>query len=264
MSDDLIVSGVEVVYQRAIVALHDVSFRVNRGQIVALIGSNGAGKTTSLRACSGFIGLDNARVTKGSITYKGKSLVGLRPPEVARCGIVLVPEREKVFPNLTVAENLSVVLCRNPDQRKRLHALVYESFPRLAELCNKEAGLLSGGERQMLAIGAAILCSPELLMIDELSMGLAPVIMEDLIRRLLDVRRELGMTLLLVEQSAAAVLSFADYAFVLENGRVALHGDAARLRNDDNVRKLYLGLSDAGRLNYRDARRNRLQSAGRD
>jgi branched-chain amino acid transport system ATP-binding protein len=116
----------------------------------------------------------------------------------------------------------------------------------------------------MLAIGAAILCAPELLMIDELSMGLAPVIIEDLIRRLLEVRRELGITLLLVEQSAAAVLSFADYAFVLENGRVAMHGEAARLRDDDDVRKLYLGLSDSGRVNYRDARRLRLESAGRD
>jgi branched-chain amino acid transport system ATP-binding protein len=264
MSNDLIVSGVEVVYQRAIVALHEVSFRVNQGQIVALIGSNGAGKTTSLRACSGFIGLDNARVTKGSIVFKGQSLIGLRPPEVARRGIVVVPERDKVFPNLTVAENLAVVLCREPDRRKRLNALVYDSFPRLAELRDKEAGLLSGGERQMLAIGAAILCAPELLMIDELSMGLAPVIIEDLIRRLLEVRRELGITLLLVEQSAAAVLSFADYAFVLENGRVAMHGEAARLRDDDDVRKLYLGLSDSGRVNYRDARRLRLESAGRD
>lgn len=261
MSGDLVISGVEVIYQRAIIALNDASFRVDQGQIVALIGSNGAGKTTSLRAISGFIGLDNARVTKGSITYKGESISGLRPPEVARRGIVLVPEREKVFPNLTVAENLAVVLCRDERQRRRLLALVYESFPRLAEMRRTEAGLLSGGERQMLAIGAAILCSPELLMIDELSMGLAPIIIDEVIRRLLAIRRELGITLLLVEQSAAVVLKCADYAYVLENGRVAMQGAAAKLRDDDNVRKHYLGLSDGGRANYREARQRRLGAA---
>ncbi|MGE0038699.1 MAG: ABC transporter ATP-binding protein, partial [Xanthobacteraceae bacterium] len=227
----------------------------------ALIGANGAGKSTTLRAISGFIGLDNAKIKKGGVTYKGESLVSLRPPQITRRGIVLVPEREKIFPNLTVAENLAVVLARDESQRKRLLSLVFESFPRLADLRNKEAGLLSGGERQMLAIGAAILCGPELLLIDELSIGLAPVIVEELVRRLVQIRSELGIALLLVEQSAAAVLSFADYAYVLENGRVALHGEAARLRDDDNVRKLYLGLSDTGRVNYRDARRKRVEAA---
>lgn len=262
MSGDLVLRNVEVVYQRSIIGLYDVNLRVAKGQIVALIGANGAGKSTTLRAISGFIGLDNAKVTKGEVTYKSESLLGLRPPQVTRRGIVLVPEREKIFPNLTVTENLAVVLARDESQRKRLLSLVFESFPRLAELRNTEAGLLSGGERQMLAIGAAIVCDPELLMIDELSMGLAPVIVEELIRRLLRIRCELGITLLLVEQSAAAVLSFADYAFVLENGRVALHGEAAKLRNDDGVRKLYLGLSESGRVNYRDARRKRLEAAG--
>lgn len=261
MSGDLVLRNVEVIYQRSIIGLYDVSLQVAKGQIVALIGANGAGKSTTLRAISGFIGLDNAKVTKGEVIYKGESLIGLRPPQITQRGIVLVPEREKIFPNLTVAENLAVVLARDESQRKRLLSLVFESFPRLAELRNKEAGLLSGGERQMLAIGAAIVCGPELLLIDELSMGLAPVIVEELVRRLLQIRSELGITLLLVEQSAAAVLSFADYAFVLENGRVALHGEAARLRNDDTVRKLYLGLSDSGRVNYRDACRKRVEAA---
>lgn len=261
MTSDLVVRDLEVIYQRSIVGLSNVSFSVGRGQIVALIGANGAGKSTSLRAVSGFIGLDNARVTKGELTYRGESLIGLRPPQIAKRGIVLVPEREKIFPNLTVLENLAVVLTRDEGQRKRLNALVFESFPRLAELKNKEAGLLSGGERQMLAIGAAIACGPELLLIDELSMGLAPVIVEELCSRLLQIRRELGITLLLVEQSASAVLSFADYAFVLENGVVALHGEAAKLKSDDNVRKLYLGIAEGGRSNYREARQKRLERA---
>jgi branched-chain amino acid transport system ATP-binding protein len=168
-----------------------------------------------------------------------------------------VPEREKIFPNLTVAENLAVVVPRSGLGRRRQEEMIYRFFPRLADLRGRQAGLLSGGERQMLAIGAAIMCAPDLLMIDELSLGLAPVVIDDLIRRLLEIRRELGITLLLVEQNAAVVLSFADYAFLLENGRVAMHGEAAKLRADDNVRKLYLGLSDGGRINYREARERR-------
>jgi branched-chain amino acid transport system ATP-binding protein len=250
----LVVEDIEVVYQRAIVALQGVSLSVEPGQIVALIGSNGAGKTTCLRAISGFIGLDRAKVTRGRISYKGAVLNGLRPPEVARRGLVLVPEREKIFPNLTVAENLAVVVSRGGQDRRKAESMVYGFFPRLHELRRHQAGFLSGGERQMLAIGAAIMCAPETLMIDELSMGLAPVVIDDLIQRLLQIRRDLGITLLLVEQSAAAVLGFADYAFVLENGRVALHGEAKKLAKDENVRKLYLGLSEGGRTNYRYAR----------
>lgn len=253
----LLVEDIEVVYQRAIVALHGVSLGIEPGQIVALIGSNGAGKTTCLRAISGFIGLDGAKVTRGRISYKGAALNGLRPAEVARRGLVLVPEREKIFPNLTVAENLAVVVSRSERDRHKNEAMVYGFFPKLHDLRGKQAGLLSGGERQMLAIGAAIMCAPELLMIDELSMGLAPVVIDDLIQRLLQIRRDLGITLLLVEQSAAAVLGFADYAFVLENGRVALHGEARKLCEDENVRKLYLGLSEDERPNYRSARMKR-------
>lgn len=261
MTPMLVVEDLEVVYQRAIIALHGVNLSVCPGQIVALIGSNGAGKTTSLRAISGFIGLDYARVTRGRILYKGELLNDLRPPEVTRRGLVLVPEREKIFPNLSVAENLAVVVSRSKQDRRRQEMLVYRFFPRLADLRGRQAGLLSGGERQMLAIGAAIMCSPELLMIDELSMGLAPVVIDDLIQRLLEIRRELGITLLLVEQSAAIVLSFADYAFVLENGRVVMQGEATKLREDENVRRLYLGLSDSGRVNYRDARQRRREGA---
>jgi branched-chain amino acid transport system ATP-binding protein len=258
MTPILAVDGLEVVYQHAITALHGVSLSVRTGQIVALVGANGAGKTTTLRAISGFIGLDNARVTKGRILYKGEQINGLRPPQITARRVVLVPEREKVFPNLTVAENLAVVVSpSNAQGRRRLETMVYGFFPRLADMRGREAGLLSGGERQMLAIGAAIMCSPELLLIDELSMGLAPVVIDELVEQLLEIRRELGITLVLVEQSAAVVLSFSDYAFVLENGRVVMEGVAKTLREDENIKKFYFGLSDGERVNYRDARSRR-------
>ena len=249
----LVVEDIEVVYQRAIVALQGISFSVEPGQIVALIGSNGAGKTTCLRAISGFIGLDRAKVTRGRISYKGDVLNGLRPP---RSGAARSGPRSRARKDLPQPDGGGKSRGRRVpwQDRRKAKSMVYGFFPRLHELRRHQAGFLSGGERQMLAIGAAIMCAPETLMIDELSMGLAPVVIDDLIQRLLQIRRDLGITLLLVEQSAAAVLSFADYAFVLENGRVALHGEAKKLAKDENVRKLYLGLSEGGRTNYRYAR----------
>jgi len=250
------VSGLEVVYQRAITALHGVSFTVEGGEIAAILGANGAGKTTTLRAISGFIGLDNARVTAGSIRYRGEAIENRRPHQVTRLGVVLVPERDKVFPNLSVAENLAAVAPARAGaaERRRLEQLVFDAFPRLAGLRDRQAGLLSGGERQMLAIGAAIVCGPELLLVDELSLGLAPVIVDDLAERLAALRQDLGFTLLLVEQNAAVALRIADRAFVLENGRVVLSGSAEELRRNEAVRRAYLGLGEAGaeRRSYRD------------
>ena len=256
MTDEalLTVERLEVVYQRAITALHGVTLSVRAGEIVAVLGANGAGKTTTLRAISGFIGLDNARVSKGRILYKGAAIENLRPDQVTHRGIVLIPERNKVFPNLTVAENLSAVSPARhgaADQR-RLQDLVYASFPRIAELRDKLAGLLSGGERQMLAVGAAIMCGPELLLVDELSLGLAPVIVEDLGRRLVEIRRELKLTIVLVEQSAAFALKLADRAYVLETGRVVLEGTAAELEGNPDVAHAYLGTASGERRSYRD------------
>jgi branched-chain amino acid transport system ATP-binding protein len=258
MTSLLTIDGLEVSYQRVIVALHGISLTVSEGQIVALLGANGAGKSTTLRAISGFIGLDNARVTKGEVRYRGEAIHNLRPPQITKRGIVLVPEREKVFPNLTVSENLAVVISKESlHERRRRQDFVYSFFPRLGNLRSKEAGLLSGGERQMLAIGAAIVCAPELLLIDELSMGLAPVIIDDLIERLLEIRRELNITLLLVEQSASVVLNFVDYAYVLENGHIAMEGSAKDLRDNEDIQKVYLGVSAGERASYRDARERR-------
>lgn len=252
----LSVEHVEVIYQRAIAALHGVSLNIREGQVTALLGANGAGKTTTLRAISGFIGLDNARVSRGKIRYRGQSIENWRPDRVARLGMRLVPERDKVFPNLTVLENLDAVASPNLTraERSQLVELVFETFPRLVTHSRKSAGLLSGGERQMLAIGAAIVCKPHLLLIDELSLGLAPVIVEDIAQRLVSLRREMNLTILLVEQSASVALKIADYAYVLENGRVTIAGAATDLREDPSVQNAYLGHGSSGsdRRNYRD------------
>ena len=255
----LAVEKLEVVYQRAITAVQGISLAVERGKIVALLGTNGAGKTTTLRAISGFLGLDDARVTEGAITFLGGRIDNLPPHEVTRRGIALVPEREKVFPNLTVAENLLVPVARaaGAAERRRLEEMAFQFFPRLADLRSRLGGLLSGGERQMLALGCALACRPELLLIDELSLGLAPVVVEDLAQRLRQIRRELGLTILLVEQSAAVALAIADHGYVMENGRIVLDGAAERLRAHPDVQEFYLGGSAGARRSYRDVKQYR-------
>ena len=255
----LAVDKLEVVYHRAVTAVQGVSLAVERGQIVALLGTNGAGKTTTLRAISGFLGLDDARVTEGAIAFDGAPIANLPPHDITRRGIALVPERDKVFPNLTVAENLSAPVAHRVSaaEQHRLAAMVLQFFPRLAELRGRTAGLLSGGERQMLALGSALMCAPKLLLIDELSLGLAPVVVEDLARRLADIRGALGTTILLVEQSAAVALAIADHGYVMENGRIVLDGSAERLRAHPDVQEFYLGHATGARKSYRDVKQYR-------
>jgi len=253
------VDKIEVVYKRAITAVQGVTLSVAERQIVAVLGTNGAGKTTTLRAISGFLGIDDARVTEGTITFNGARIDNRPPHDISGRGIVLVPEREKVFPNLTVAENLSAPVPRatGSSERHRLNERAYHFFPRLAELRSRTAGLLSGGERQMLAIGAALMCNPQLLLVDELSLGLAPIIVQDLTRRLSAIRDELGIAVLLVEQSAAAALEISDYAYVMENGRIVLDGDRDRLRSHQDVQEFYLGQAGGERRSYRDVKQYR-------
>ena len=253
----LAVEGLEVAYHRVAIALHGVSLRVMPQTIAVLLGNNGAGKTTTLRAISGFIGLDDASVTAGTIRFAGQPVENQPPHANTRRGIVLVPERDKVFPNLTVAENLTVAASRRAGtaERHRLEALVFQFFPALARLRSRLAGLLSGGKRQMLALGSAIVCKPELLLIDELSLGLAPVVVEDLVGRVSNIRRELGITILLVEQNARVALAIADYGYLLENGRVVLEGPAVELRGRREIQQAYLGqASGEERRSYRALR----------
>jgi branched-chain amino acid transport system ATP-binding protein len=258
----LSVEKLEVVYQRAITAVQGISLAVPQGQIVGILGTNGAGKTTLLRAISGFHGIDDARVTEGSIRFKGRAIENGEPHRIARAGIAIVPERDKAFPNLTVAENLAVPAGppgeRAAERRRREEQLAH-FFPRLGDLRHRTAGLLSGGERQMLAIASALVCRPELLLVDELSLGLAPVVVVELMGRLVQIKRELGITVMLVEQSAAVALDVADYSYVLENGRIVLDGDSARLRDHPDIQEFYLGQASGGgaRRSYRDVKQYR-------
>jgi branched-chain amino acid transport system ATP-binding protein len=253
----LAIDDLRVAYHRVAVALHGVTLRVMPQAIVALVGNNGAGKTTTLRAISGFIGLDNARVIGGSICFAGQQIENAMPHANTARGIVLVPERDKVFPNLTVAENLTVAASRRAStvERRRLDELVFQLFPALAPLRSRLAGLLSGGERQMLAFGSAIVCKPELLLVDELSLGLAPVVVDDLARRLHNIRQELGITVLLVEQNVGVALAIADYGYVIESGLVVLEGPASELRGRQEVQQSYLGQATREELrSYRTLR----------
>jgi len=259
MTDILLrLEQLEVVYHRVITAVQGISLEVPRGSIVALLGTNGAGKTTTLRAISGFIGLDDARVTEGAIHYRGKRIENIAPHRVTALGIALVPERSKVFENLTVAENLEAVVPRRGAHRRRLVDSVYTLFPALARLRSREAGYLSGGERQMLAIGTALACAPELLLVDELSQGLAPVIVDELMDQILRVRAELGTTVLLVEQNAHIALEVADYGYVMENGRIVLDGTPERLRAHADIQEFYLGAGGGERRrSYREVKQYR-------
>ena len=259
MSDSpfLEVEKLEVVYHRSITAIQGINLTVRRGQIVAILGTNGAGKSTTLRAISGFLGIDDARVTDGGITFDGRRIENRPPNEITRLGVALVPERDKVFPTLTVAENLAAPFA--PTRGRGAGAeFAYHAFPRLADLRQRTAGLLSGGERQMLAIASALMCQPQLLLVDELSLGLAPAIVEELTARLVQIRSDLNLTIVIVEQSAAVALSVADYGYVLENGRCVLDGDAARLRAHGDIQEFYLGQSTGTeRRSYRAVKQYR-------
>jgi branched-chain amino acid transport system ATP-binding protein len=245
----------EVVYHRVVTAIQGVSLEVPTGSIVALVGTNGAGKTTTLRAISGFLPSEDAEVTDGEITFNGRRVNGRLPHELARAGIILVPEREKVFATLSVKENLEFA-SREGGAITLDRVLGY--FPRLAERQAQLAGYLSGGEKQMLAIGMALLCRPTLLLIDELSLGLAPILIKELMERLQHVSRELGLTVLLVEQNANAALAISTYGYVMEGGRVVFSGKAAELMSHPDVREFYLGGSAKSEAkSYRDIKQYR-------
>jgi branched-chain amino acid transport system ATP-binding protein len=218
-------------------AVRDVSFEVEEGAVFVLLGANGAGKTSILRSISGLI-----PTRDGAISALGRSLAGFAPHQVARAGISHVPEGRRVFPNLTVEENLivSFLPARSAVPLAEAFAAVYELFPRLAERRRQHGGTLSGGEQQMLAIGRAMMNFPKLLMLDEPSLGLSPVLAELVFERLAEIRRH-GMTILLVEQNATC-LEMATHGVILANGRVALAGDRHALQDSDFVRRAYLGL----------------------
>ncbi|MEU6147511.1 ABC transporter ATP-binding protein [Streptomyces sp. NPDC047081] len=229
-------------YGRAQTALHGVSLNVPDGAAVAVLGANGAGKSTLMRALSGTLGHHRGTIDAGTITYRGRSLRGLNPADIVAAGVVQVPEGRRVFATLSVEENLraGAAAVRDRAARARTRKEVYELFPRLAERAEQKAGLLSGGEQQMLAIGRALMSRPSLLLLDEPSLGLAPLV----VARIGEIVREInaqGTAVLLVEQNAAMALSLAETAYVFAVGRVQLAGPSARLEESGEIQHLYLG-----------------------
>ncbi|MBR3328646.1 MAG: ABC transporter ATP-binding protein [Atopobiaceae bacterium] len=224
------------VYYGSIHAVKGISFEVEEGEIVTLIGANGAGKSTTLNTVAGLL-----KPRTGSIEFEGESLVGIPAHKMVSKGIALCPEGRRIFQDMTVRENLEMgAFTRSDDEALEMRKRVYESFPRLKERRTQAGGTLSGGEQQMLAMGRALMSKPKLMMLDEPSMGLAPI----LVQEIFDIIKELnsqGTTILLVEQNASMALSIADRAYVLETGRVSMSGDADELLHDPRVRQAYLG-----------------------
>lgn len=249
----LAVRNLEVVYSDVILVLRGVSIAVPPGAIVALLGANGAGKTTILRAITGLLPIHRGRITKGAISLDGVPIHDWSAPAIVRRGLAQVMEGRRVFAELTVAENLRAGGFTCPDRASRTAALdrVLTLFPRLAERRNQRAGYLSGGEQQMVAIGRALMSSPKLLLLDEPSLGLAPAIVEQ-VRDLIVSIHQGGTSVLLVEQNAAMALGIASYGYVLENGKVVRDGPADVLVRDKDVQEFYLGGGD--RRSYRDVK----------
>ncbi|MCW2605676.1 MAG: braG [Frankiales bacterium] len=236
------VTDLRVTYGGAVEALRGVSLSVPDGKVVAVLGSNGAGKTTLLRAVSSILRLHKGKVESGSITFDGKDLRGRDPSQCVSMGLVQVPEGRRIFSRLTVEENLRAggMGARDKSAKKVAHERVYDLFPVLAERRHGRAGLLSGGEQQMLAIGRALMAGPKLLLLDEPSLGLAPRIIGQIGDIISEINRQ-GTSVLLVEQNATMALGVADLAYVLDVGEVSLQGDAKELAATDEVQKLYLG-----------------------
>jgi branched-chain amino acid transport system ATP-binding protein len=252
------IENLEVTYNRVIVAVQGVSMSVQPNGIVALLGTNGAGKSTTVRAVSGFLPVDDAVIKKGRITFGGRSIGGLPPYKASELGVVLVPERRKIFETLTVWDNLRIArgdgaMTKWKQQADRL----LEIFPVLAKRRDQLAGYLSGGERQMLAVSQGLLCNPKLLIIDELSLGLAPHLVSELMQQIASLRTEYGISILLIEQDALSALDIADYGYIMEGGRIVYEGTAERLRGHKDVQEFYLGSGDATRTSYRDVKQYR-------
>jgi branched-chain amino acid transport system ATP-binding protein len=253
----LALNNIEVIYNDVILVLKGMSMQVTEGQIVALLGSNGAGKTTTLKAVSGLLKPEDGAVTDGSIEFLGERIDTRDAADIVRRGIFQVMEGRRVFPHLTVEENLVAGAYTRRDRRQVTPDIdaVYTYFPRLRERRHKTSGYLSGGEQQMLAIGRALMARPRLMLLDEPSLGLAPLLVEEIFAIIRRINREQHTTILLVEQNARLALGVADHAYIMENGRIVLEGSPAALQDNADVREFYLGLSDVGqRKSYRDVK----------
>jgi branched-chain amino acid transport system ATP-binding protein len=251
------VDDVEAVYGQVILAVRGVSLTVEQGSIAALLGANGAGKTTTLKAISNLLGPERGEVSRGRITWRGQAVDRLSPSDLVAKGVVQVLEGRHCFPQLTVEENLLAgAFVRRPSRRQIAIDLeqIYQWFPRLKDRRKSKAGLTSGGEQQMVAIGRALMTKPVLVLLDEPSMGLAPIIVEEIFEIIRSLNRDGGVSFLIAEQNANLALKYADHGYILENGRVAASGTAAELAARDDVKEFYLG---AGGAKNGDARATR-------
>jgi len=252
----LLVNNIEVVYHDVIQVLRGVSLKVPEGRITALLGPNGAGKTTTLRAISGLLIPEDGEVVRREILYRGEPIQGRPPEEIVKLGIVQVLEGRRVFKHLTVEENLKVgTLTRRGVNLKEELDRIYHYFPRLAELRHRLAGYCSGGEQQMIAIGRALLAKPRLLLLDEPSLGLAPLLVREIFDIVARVNAEEGVTVLVVEQNARVALSIAHYGYIMESGRIVLEGDRAYLLENPDVQEFYLGVAkEGGRKSFKEVK----------
>jgi len=249
------INNIEVIYEDVILVLRGLSLSVPEGKIVALLGSNGAGKSTTLKAVAGLLYSEHGEVTQGTIVYEGKKITRSNPADIVRAGISLVMEGRRVFEHLTVHENLLTGAYTRRSGIGEDLDLVYDFFPKLRDRRTQQAGYLSGGEQQMLAIGRSLMSKPKLMMLDEPSLGLAPLLVEEIFGRIRALNNEIGTTVLLVEQNARRALEIADHAYVMENGRIVLEGPSAELASNPDVQEFYLGLSEGGaRKSYRDVK----------
>ena len=251
------VNGIEVIYNHVILVLKGVSLQVPEGKIVALLGANGAGKTTTLRAVSNLIKVERGDVTKGNIMLRGERIDRLSPADLVKRGVIQVMEGRHCFAHLTIEENLLTgAYTRELGRAQLAEALerVYQYFPRLKQRRGSQAGYTSGGEQQMCAIGRALMANPNMILLDEPSMGLAPQIVEEIFEIVKDLNQREGVSFLLAEQNTNIALRYADYGYILESGRVMMDGGASDLAQNEDVKEFYLGISSGERKSFRDTK----------
>jgi len=251
------VNNIEVVYNHVILVLRGVSLSVLKGGITTILGGNGAGKSTTLKAISNLLHSERGEVTKGSIKYRDQSILNQNPSEMVRRGVIQVMEGRHCFEHLTVEENLMTGAYTRTDGKSEVAndlEMVYSYFPRLKDRRKSQAGYTSGGEQQMCAIGRALMSKPETVLLDEPSMGLAPQLVEEIFEIVKDLNEKEGVSFLLAEQNTNVALRFAHYGYILESGRVVMDGTAEDLRENPDVKEFYLGVSDKGRKSFRDGR----------
>ena len=257
--DVLIVNNIEVVYSHVILVLKGVSLKVKKGGITALLGGNGAGKSTTLKSISNLLGSERGEVTKGSVTYSNEYIHDLDPSQLVKKGVIQVMEGRHCFEHLTVEENLltgAYTRSNNKEVKEDLER-VYNYFPRLRDRRTSLAGYTSGGEQQMIAIGRALMAHPTMILLDEPSMGLAPQLVKQIFEIVAEINRKEGVTILLAEQNTNMALQYAEYAYILENGRVVMEGTAESMRDNEDVKEFYLGISGEGRQSFKDVKQYR-------